>query len=201
MKYSIVEDLSALPTNGFGNRTLLWWGVLGFISIEATGFVLAAGAYFFLMNHTTPWPPNHALPQLLAGTLVTVLMVVSEAPNIWAKRVALSQRAGAVRAALVVMSIVGLVLIAVRFAEFRTLQVRWDQDAYGSILWALLFLHTFHLVTDVADTLVLTLFAYMHGLTPARFSDVADNSLYWHFVVAAWLPVYALIYWVPRLSS
>jgi cytochrome c oxidase subunit III len=200
MKYSIGADLSVLPNNGFGNRTLLWWGVLGFITIEATAFLLAAGAYFFLMNHTAPWPP-HPPPELLAGTLFTVLMLTSEAANMWAKRAALAQRAGAVRAALVVMSIVGLVLIAIRFAEFPALQVRWDQDAYGSILWALLFIHTFHLVTDVADTLVLTVFAYVHGLTPARFSDVADNSLYWHFVVAAWLPVYTLIYWVPRLSS
>jgi cytochrome c oxidase subunit III len=201
VKYSIVADVSAVPDNGFGSRTLLWWGVVGFISIESTAFLLAAGAYFFLMNQTTPWPPNHAPPELLAGTVLTILMLISEAPNILAKRAAVTQQAGAVRASLIVMSIVGLVLIAIRSAEFSALQVRWDQDAYGSILWALLFIHTFHLITDVADTLVLTVFAYVHGLTPPRFSDVADNSLYWHFVVVAWLPLYVLIYWVPRLQS
>ena len=32
-----------------------------------------------------------------------------------------------------------------------------------------------------------------------RFSDVSDNAFYWDFVVLSWLPIYFLIYWVPRL--
>jgi cytochrome c oxidase subunit III len=28
---------------------------------------------------------------------------------------------------------------------------------------------------------------------------VQDNAMYWSFVVAAWLPIYACIYWIPRL--
>ena len=32
-----------------------------------------------------------------------------------------------------------------------------------------------------------------------RFSDVSDNAFYWYFVVASWVPLYALIYGVPRL--
>jgi hypothetical protein len=32
-----------------------------------------------------------------------------------------------------------------------------------------------------------------------RFVDVSENSLYWYFVVFAWLPVYGVIYWAPRL--
>ena len=32
-----------------------------------------------------------------------------------------------------------------------------------------------------------------------RFVDVEENALYWYFVVLAWLPIYAVIYWAPRL--
>jgi heme/copper-type cytochrome/quinol oxidase subunit 3 len=32
-----------------------------------------------------------------------------------------------------------------------------------------------------------------------RFADVEDNAFYWNFVVAAWVFLYALIYWLPRL--
>ena len=42
----------------------------------------------------------------------------------------------------------GLVLIAVRGFEFAALNVQWDTNAYGSIVWALLALHTTHIVTD-----------------------------------------------------
>jgi cytochrome c oxidase subunit 3 len=34
---------------------------------------------------------------------------------------------------------------------------------------------------------------------PRRFSDVTDNVFYWNFVVVAWLPLYILLDWVPRL--
>jgi len=31
-----------------------------------------------------------------------------------------------------------------------------------------------------------------------RFSDVEDNAFYWYFVVLSWLPLYLVLYWVPR---
>ena len=33
-----------------------------------------------------------------------------------------------------------------------------------------------------------------------RFVDVSENAFYWYFVVLVWLPLYAVIYWVPRLG-
>ena len=39
--------------------------------------------------------------------------------------------------------------------EFNTLNVLWYDNAYGSIIWALLVLHTTHIVTDWVDTVVL----------------------------------------------
>ena len=38
-----------------------------------------------------------------------------------------------------------------------------------------------------------------HGDMIRRFSDVNDNAVYWDFVVVSWLPIYALIYWFPRV--
>ena len=32
-----------------------------------------------------------------------------------------------------------------------------------------------------------------------RFVDVSENAVYWYFVVAAWLPIYGVLYWAPRL--
>ena len=44
------------------------------------------------------------------------------------------------------------VLVAIRFYEFTQLNVRWDQNAYGSITWIILGLHAAHLLTDLGDT-------------------------------------------------
>ena len=43
----------------------------------------------------------------------------------------------------------------VRIYEFAHLNVSWDRDAYGSIVWLTLGLHTTHIVTDFLDSIVL----------------------------------------------
>ena len=82
--------------------------------------------------------------------------------------------------------------------EFTTLNVRWDTNAYGSVVWLLLGLHTTHLITDTVDTVVLAVLFFTGPLEGKRFVDVSENALYWYFVVVSWLPIYAVIYWVPR---
>jgi heme/copper-type cytochrome/quinol oxidase subunit 3 len=98
------------------------------------------------------------------------------------------------------MTVIGLATIAIRFWEFGNLAVNWDQNAYGSITWVLLGLHATHLITDVGDTVVLTALMFTRHGRGKRFSDISDNAFYWYFVVIAWLPIYGLLYWLPRWS-
>jgi heme/copper-type cytochrome/quinol oxidase subunit 3 len=98
-----------------------------------------------------------------------------------------------------VVTLFNLAALVVRVFEFPSLNARWDVDAYGSITWALMLLHTTHLITDAAGTLVITVFLFTHPVRTERFSDVDDDCLYWLFVVMAWLPIYAAVYWAPRL--
>jgi len=89
--------------------------------------------------------------------------------------------------------------LVVRWFEFSALNIYWDTNAYGSMLWVLLGLHTTHLITDAGDTLVLTTLMFTrHGNSGRRFADVSDNAFYWDFVVLTWIPIYLLIYWLPR---
>ena len=80
------RDLSELPTHAFGTRSLTWWGVVGFMLIEGTGFALAIAAYFFLMSQEQLWPPSALPPKLLWGTLTLIVMMLSEIPNIRVKK-------------------------------------------------------------------------------------------------------------------
>jgi heme/copper-type cytochrome/quinol oxidase subunit 3 len=98
------------------------------------------------------------------------------------------------------MSVLGALPLVLRAFEFTVLNIRWDDNAYGSIIWTMLGLHTTHIATDLIDTLVLTCLMFSrHADNPRRFGDVEDNAMYWNFVVATWIPLYACIYWVPRL--
>lgn len=58
----------------------------------------------------------------------------------------------------------------------------------------LLGFHTTHLITDVLDSVALEVLLFTGPLQKSHFVDAAESSLYWHYVVIAWLPVYAFIY-------
>ena len=49
------------------------------------------------------------------------------------------------------------------------------------------------------DTVVLAVLMFTGPIEGRRFVDVSENAMYWNFVVAAWLPIYAVIYLAPRL--
>jgi len=192
-------DLAVLPTHAFGARSLTWWGVIAYMLIEGGGFAVAGGAYFYLMSQESVWPPASYPPDLLPGALFTLIILLSEIPNTLLKKAAeAEQREQAIRW-IVTLDLIGLVLLVIRGFEFAHINVRWSDNAYGSILWALLILHTIHILTDWAESVVLTaLMMTEHGKEPRRFVDVSEDALYWRFVWITWLPIFALLYLVPR---
>ncbi len=195
-------DLAHLPTHAFGHRSLTWWGIIGFMLIEGGFFALTIAAYFYLMSQEQRWPPPpFAPPNWIAGTLFTLVMLVSEIPNTIIKKAAEQGKLREVRKLLLVMTAIGFVLLIIRAFEFNSLNVKWYDNAYGSIVWALLVLHTTHILTDWGDTAVLAALMHTkHGIEGRRFIDVSENALYWRFVWIVWLPIYFLIYWLPRLA-
>ena len=100
---------------------------------------------------------------------------------------------------MVIMTAIAVVSMVIRAMEFPHLNTHWHDTAYGSVTWALIALHTTHVLTDLADTAVLAVFLFTHHVDGKRFADVSDNAHYWNFVVLTWLPIYALIYWAPRV--
>jgi len=191
-------DVAELPTVVFSHRSLMWWGTLGVMAIESTVFALSIMAYFYLRSHQATWPITSLPPDLRWGTINTVVMLVSFLPAHLAKRAAERMNLGGVRIWLVVSTVFGVAFTIIRGFEFATLNVRWDSNAYGSVVWLLLGLHTTHIVTDLLDTIVLTVLFFTGPLDGKRFVDVSENSFYWYFVVAAWLPIYFVIYWGAR---
>ncbi|MDB5899485.1 MAG: cytochrome oxidase subunit [Ramlibacter sp.] len=191
-------DVSQLPTVVFSHRSLMWWGTLGVMAIEGTLFALAIMAYFYLRSHQATWPITSLPPDLLWGTINTFVMLASFFPAHMAKRAAERMDLRGVRVWLVGCVVFGVAFSVLRGFEFAALNVRWDSNAYGSVVWLLMGLHTTHIVTDLIDTIVLTVLFFTGPLEGKRYVDVSENSFYWYFVVAAWIPIYFVIYWGAR---
>jgi cytochrome c oxidase subunit 3 len=193
-------DVEHLPTFAFGNRSLVWWATSGMIAIESTMFVLMITAYLYLKGRSPHWPPGVEPPALFWGTLNTIVLLASTVPNELAKRAAERFDLGKVRLWMVVALAFAVAFNLIRIFEFRSLNVWFDQNAYGSVVWALLGFHTTHILTDFLDSSVLAVLMFTGPLEQKRFVDVSDNAVYWYFVVATWIPIYALIYFAPRVA-
>jgi cytochrome c oxidase subunit III len=199
MRHRPVQDISALPDYAFGTRMTTWWGTLAFCAVEGAGFAMVVGAYMYLVFINPQWPLSAPAPDLLWSGLLTLLLLASVWPNHLAGKSGKEQDRPKVQRYLTIMCLIGVVLLGIRFFEFYNLHTRWDQNAYGSIVWFVLGLHTLHILTDLGDTIVLTVLMFTRHGHGKRFSDVEDNAFYWNFVVITWLPIYALLYWVPRM--
>lgn len=193
-------DVSGLAPGAFGHRSLIWWGTAGFMLIEGTMFAMAIAAYFYIRMRNSTWPPNLPPPDLFWGSVNTIVLVASLVPNELAKLAAEKVDLSRVRLWLVVCLVFGVAFNVIRAFEFASLNCRWDTNAYGSIVWLLLGLHTAHIVTDVLDTSVLTALMFLGPVEEQRFADVSENSIYWYFVVLSWPFIYGVLYWAPRLT-
>jgi len=145
------------------------------------------------------WPVGAGPPNHWPGTVMLIVLLISLWPNALADRAARQEQLKSVRLWLIVMSVLGFVAVGIRGWEFAHLNIRWDGNAYGSIVWFVLGLHAIHLITDLGDTVVLTALMFTRHVSAKRYGDVSDNAFYWYFVVASWVVLYALIYGVPRL--
>jgi heme/copper-type cytochrome/quinol oxidase subunit 3 len=193
-----VLDVAALPTGAYGHQGLVWWGTVGFMVIEGSMFVIAIIVYFYLRLKVHDWPPSLADPSLGPGTANLLLVLVSCVPNALVKAGADEQKLGKIRLWLTVLVLMGVGNLVLRAFEYPALNCRWDDNAYASITWVLLSLHTIHIATDVVDSGVLLIMMFTGPITRRRFIDVSENSLYWYFIVAWWIPIYLVIYWAPR---
>ncbi len=194
-----VIDVSELPGVVLGERAVLWWGVMLMLVIESTMFAMLLATYLYLRNDSEAWPPlGTAPPDQLPAALTTIVLLVSAIPQWLADRLARQpaspSRDRGIRLMLVASTVLAFAVLVPRAFEFPALQCRWDSHAYGSIVWTIIGMHTFHVLTSAIETAVLTVYTLRRPLDPKHLLDLDVNSLYWYFVTAWWLPAYALVY-------
>jgi cytochrome c oxidase subunit 3 len=195
----VALDVSPLPNHAFGHRSVMWWATICMIAIESMAFALAITSYLYIKGRVPHWPAGVPSPALFWGTVNVAILVASAWPNVLARRAAERFDLSGVRLWMSIALVFALAFNVVRFVEFTHLNVRWDTNAYGSVTWFLLGLHTVHVLTDFMDSSVLAAVMFCGRVDENRFVDVSENAMYWNFVVLSWLPIYAVLYLAPRL--
>ena len=200
-----VIDASELPAAVEDHTSPIWWGNLFLLFIETTMFALLVGTYFYLRMNFTNWPPvrsDVALyetnPDLGFATTNLLLLIASCVPMFLVDLACLRMNLFTIRIGMALMVVIGLGTIALRFLEFSALKFRWDDNAYAAIIWTILGMHLLHLITGTAENLLMALWVWLKGLDVKHARDVRVGAVYWYWIAAIWIPLYAIVYFGPR---
>lgn len=193
-------DASRLPEAAHGHRAAIWWAMVLLVTIEGTMFALALASYFYIRGYNNLWPPASggrlALYWAAAGAAALALSAPAMALT---ARAAVRGSLRGMRRWILVTTALGVAFMVCRWRELDALPFRWDQNAYGSIVWTTLGLHTFHGVTSVLENLAFIAVLYRGPLEKEHLADIHSNNVYWSFVVVSGLLI-AGVFYIERLG-
>jgi heme/copper-type cytochrome/quinol oxidase subunit 3 len=193
-----VIDVSHLPSVAFGPSNTTWLANVFYMMIEGTMFALLFASYFYLRTRTTGWPPNQLPPSLGYGVANGIVFLLSLVPARYAQRVALSGDRLRIQIGLIALALFAVLSMILRGFELANLNCRWYDNAYGSIIWAMIGLHTGHLITEFLETTTILGVSFTPSLEGTRLADVAINSDYWYFVVVTAVLMDFMVYGTTR---
>ncbi|WP_213452081.1 cytochrome c oxidase subunit 3 [Rhizomonospora bruguierae] len=193
----------ALATEMPVGRTRGWWGMVFLIATEATVFALLLGSYFYLRFQSgRHWPPpGIEKPELTKAIIMTILLLPSSLPVVWAERGIRRGQPWRLRLGLSLTLIQGLLFLSVQASEYATNLKKFTitTDVYGSLFYATTGFHGFHVTIGLVMVAWL-LAASLRGSFGARHHDrVTIVALYWHFVDIVWAFIFMSLYLSPRL--
>ncbi|HEX4793330.1 MAG TPA: cytochrome c oxidase subunit 3 [Humisphaera sp.] len=200
-----VLDVSGLPEEGQDSREPVWWGNALLIIIESMTILLLLVSYFYIRRNFTEWPPPqprtipplfHPVPDLPLPTIELVVMIASCFLMYWTDMAARRDDAPRTKLGLWIMLAICLGLIVLRFLEMRSshLKFRWDDNAYGSVIWVILGTHLTYLLGAAAEFFIMLLWIIRHALDPKHGLDVTLAGGYWYWATIVWILCYATVF-------
>jgi heme/copper-type cytochrome/quinol oxidase subunit 3 len=184
-------------------RPLGWWGMVLFVTTEATLFALLLGTYFYLRFQYGPrWPPpGIEVPNLVRPLVMTALLVPSSLPVMWAERGARKGQQWRLRLGLAVTLVLGgafLSQLVLEYAE-QLAKFTWTSDVYGSLFYTTTGFHGLHVTVGLLMLGWLLATSLRAGSGSRQHERVRTTAIYWHFVDAVWVAILFTVYLSPHL--
>lgn len=173
-----------------------WWGMWMLIATEASLFAYLLFAYGYLaVLNGDAWPRER--PEMKIALCGTALLLASSGVFALAERACKAGRRPLLLLSLA--ALMGVVFIALQAIEWRHREYSLADGAYASSYFVTTGFHMAHVVGGLLMIAALWWWVWL-GLVdarrPAAFTIV---GMYWHFVDAVWLAVFAAYYVWPLL--
>ena len=193
-------DVTGLPPYNISNEAPLWWGQALLCAIEGSVFCILIAIYFYLRLGVDVWPsPGARLPGPILETAALVFLLLSAIGSYLSSEAAKSDSRSGMIFGLALNLALAVAFLVFRYIDWRQLNFNWAADAHATVVWSILFLHTFDVVADLLMTLVLLVILITGRYGPKQRLGVHVDSVVWYFLVAIWVPLYTVIVWAPRI--
>lgn len=194
-----VLDVSGLPPYDVSNQSPLFWGQVLMCLIEGSLLCMLIATYFYLRLRMDVWPaPGVHLPGLTLSSWALLPLVASCVGSYKASEAAKKNSRSGMLWGLGLNLGLATVFLVLRALEWKSLNFTWASDTHGSIVWTILFLHSYDVVADLLMTAVLIVIMASGRYGPRQRIGVHVDSVLWYFLVGIWIPLYGVIYWAPR---
>jgi cytochrome c oxidase subunit III len=172
--------------------------VVTLLVAESMFFSGLIGAYLIFRLGTPMWPPPN-LPRLpLAVTWVnTLVLMASGVTMVGAVRAARRDDQPALRRRLAITALLGVTFLAVQGSEWARLiehGLTLSAGMYGATFFTLIGTHALHVVAAVMWLGIVWWWARRGRFVGGRDAAVEACAIYWVFVCALWLALFALVY-------
>lgn len=193
-------DVSELPTWEISSRAPLWLGQFVMCLIEGALFLTLIAIYFYARLSVDVWPPPGILPLgLTLPSLALIPLILSAGGSYIASEGAKKNSGFRMILGLALNLLMAAIFLGLRFLEWRSFNFTWQSDIHGTLVWSILFLHTFDMIADLLMTFVLLSIVALGKEGPRQRLGVHVDSVIWYFLVLIWIPYYIVIYWGPRM--
>jgi len=193
-------DVAHLPVGDVSNQGPLFWGQVLLAFIEASMFFILLAMYFYIRLSYDMWPPpGIQLPRTGLATIGLIPLLISAIGSYMASEAAKKADRKGMLLGLGINLVLGLAFLATRALSWGTFNFNWKTGAYGSIVWAIMWLHTVDAVADLVFTTVLIVLLAIGYTGIKQRIGVHVDSILWYFVVLIWLPFYVAVYSGPYI--
>lgn len=190
-----------LPVLLTGSRAPVWWAVILLIVIESTVFATLLTSYAYLRISANAWPPEGIpLPALRLPVLNTFVLLMSSIAVYWAGTAIGQGDTRKLKLGLAAGIMLEIAFLTVKLIESGGYAFDWSTNAYASIFLGITNLHSVHVVAAIVMASATLILAFRGYFTPERRLGIQVVSYYWQFVAVIWVPVFVVLYLVPRLA-
>lgn len=190
---SSIEAQWSLPYKGHA-------GMLALIAAESSIFAIFVVAYIFYIGKSLSGPTPREVLELPIFASVCLL---SSSLTIHAAVGALRKaNLGAFRLWWLVTLVLGSIFLIGTAREWHHLiydkGLTISTNLFGTTYYSLVGLHAFHVTVGLIGLLTVLLLAVFGKVQKEHTKNVDTFSMYWHFVDAVWVVVFAVVYIIGR---